>query len=156
MSETVDPADASSALSIDASQTNVVNAVRRDRLRAELFEQATGERRFGRFLVRGTLGRGGMGTVLEAVDTTLDRPVALKLLHPKLARRHGSRLLREAQLLAKISHPNVVLVYEAGEAEERLFIAMELVRGQTLREWQGAPPRTRTASSTVTSSPAIA
>jgi tetratricopeptide (TPR) repeat protein len=134
------PSDAPSELSIDASQVDVLNAMRRDRLRAQLFEDTARERRFGRFLVRGELGHGGMGTVLDAVDTTLHRPVALKLLHPNLAARQGARLLREAQLLAKISHPNVVVVYEAGQADERLFIAMELVRGQTLREWQRMRP----------------
>jgi tetratricopeptide (TPR) repeat protein len=142
MSESTDPTDptesteALSMPSVDVSSPDVINAMRRDRLRAELFEAAPKERRIGHFMVRRTLGRGGMGTVLEADDTTLDRAVALKLLRPKLAARHGARLLREARLLAKISHPNVVLVHEAGEADGRLFIAMELVRGQTLRQWQ--------------------
>ena len=55
--------------------------------------------------------------------------------------RHGRRLLREAQALARLSHPNVVQVYEVGEVGGRLFIAMELIRGQTLRQWQRQEPR---------------
>src|SRR5690606_21171143 len=94
-----------------------------------------------RFVLRGPLGRGGMGTVLEAYDASLDREVALKVLHPTLARPHARRLVREARALAKLSHPNVVQVYDVGEAEGRTFIAMELVRGQTLREWQERLPR---------------
>ena len=141
--ESVESRGALSAPSVDASAPELINAVRRDRLRAELFDAPTKERRIGHFAVTGLLGRGGMGTVLEAVDTTLDRPVALKLLRPKLAARHGARLLREARLLAKISHPNVVLVHEAGDADGRMFIAMELVRGQTLRQWQRTRPAWR-------------
>jgi tetratricopeptide (TPR) repeat protein len=94
---------------------------------------------FGRFEIRDVLGSGGMGTVFEARDPTLDRVVALKLLHPELATRSERHVLREAQSLAKLSHPNVVQVFEAGIAEDRPFIAMELVRGKTLAQWQGSP-----------------
>lgn len=94
------------------------------------------QRRLGRFLVRGILGRGGMGTVLEAFDETLARTVALKLLHGHLDEYRKDRLLREAQALAQLSHPNVVQVYEVGMVEDQMFIAMELVEGETLREWQ--------------------
>jgi tetratricopeptide (TPR) repeat protein len=95
--------------------------------------------RIGHFEIRDVLGTGGMGTVFEARDLTLDRAVALKLLHPDLAARSERRVLREAQALAKLSHPNVVQVFEAGIAEGRPFIAMELVRGQTLAHWQASP-----------------
>ncbi|MEM6294356.1 MAG: serine/threonine-protein kinase [Myxococcota bacterium] len=91
---------------------------------------------FGRFTVEGELGRGGMATVLRARDETLDREVALKLLHLDLDTRHEQRLLREAKALARLSHPNVVQVYEVGEHEGQPYIAMELVRGQTLAAWQ--------------------
>ncbi len=91
--------------------------------------------RIGRFIVLGSLGRGGMGVVVRAYDPTLDRQVAIKLLHTNLQERQHRRLLREAQSLARLSHPNVVQVYEVGEYEHRLFIAMELVPGQTLFEW---------------------
>ncbi|MEM9461963.1 MAG: serine/threonine-protein kinase [Myxococcota bacterium] len=90
----------------------------------------------GRFQVQGVLGSGGMGTVLRAYDDTLGRTVALKLLHHRHDARREQRLLREAQALARLSHPNVVQVYEMGMVEDQLFIAMELVPGQTLRRWQ--------------------
>lgn len=93
--------------------------------------------KLGHFEVRGVLGKGAMGTVLEAYDPTLDRSVALKLLHD--ADRDDQRLLREAQALARLSHPNVVQVYEVGRFEERLFVAMELVEGQSLAQWQRSP-----------------
>jgi len=106
-------------------------------LDAELGERIG--QRIGRFEIRDVLGTGGMATVFEARDPTLDRAVALKLLHPDLAVRAERRVLREAQALAKLSHPNVVQVFEAGIAEGRPFIAMELVRGQTLAHWQAVP-----------------
>ncbi|MEM7159557.1 MAG: tetratricopeptide repeat protein [Myxococcota bacterium] len=95
---------------------------------------------FGRFEIRGRLGRGGMGEVLEAFDPNLDRPIALKVLHPGTSKRHGRRLVREAKALAKLSHPNVVQVYEVGEIDDQTFVAMELVRGQTLQQWQAERP----------------
>jgi predicted ATPase/predicted Ser/Thr protein kinase len=83
------------------------------------------------------LGQGAMGVVYEAVDTRLGREVALKLLLPHLLPAASSkpRLFREARALAKISHPNVVAVYDVGESEGVVFIAMELIRGVTLRQW---------------------
>jgi len=98
--------------------------------------QALVRRRLGRFSVLGVLGRGAMGTVLEAYDDTLARTVALKLLHGRVDELRRDRLLREAQALAQLSHPNVVQVYEVGLVEDQMFIAMELVEGQTLRKWQ--------------------
>ena len=102
-------------------------------------------RRLGRFLVLGLLGSGGMGVVVEAHDDTLDRNVALKLLDPFLARYSERRLLREAQALARLSHPNIVQIYDVGELEGQTFIAMELVRGHTLRRWARERPKWRTA-----------
>jgi tetratricopeptide (TPR) repeat protein/predicted Ser/Thr protein kinase len=86
----------------------------------------------GRYVVEALLGRGGMGTVYLARDKTLGRDVALKL------HRAGSgkdRLHREAVAMAKLAHPNVVTVYEIGELEDRMYVAMEYVRGTTLRGW---------------------
>ncbi len=97
-------------------------------------------RHMGRFLVLGLLGRGGMGVVVEAHDETLDRNVALKLLNASGARRSEARLLREAQALARLSHPNVVQVYDIGAINGQTFIAMELVRGRTLRAWARERP----------------
>ncbi len=95
--------------------------------------------RFGHYHVLKRLGAGAMGTVVEAYDETLDRRVAIKLLHERQSGRQEKRLLREAQALARLSHPNVVQVYEVGEAAGHLFIAMELVEGETLDQWQTQP-----------------
>ena len=92
--------------------------------------------RFKQYVVLGTLGRGGMGVVLEAFDKSLDRKVAIKLLHRDLGGAHSQRLLREAKALARLSHPNVVQVHEVDEVEGQAYVAMELVEGQTLQEWQ--------------------
>lgn len=104
----------------------------------------TFERSLGRYQIVRELGRGGMGVVLEAYDPVLDRRVALKILSRELQTRQAQRQLREAQALARLSHPNVVAVYEVGVYEEglaegRSFIAMELVEGQSLREWHREP-----------------
>lgn len=98
---------------------------------------------FGRFEVRGELGRGGMSTVYEAYDPELGRLVALKVLRHDLAARHGERLRREARALAKLSHVNVVQVFEVGKLDGLTFLVMELVPGQTLRRWQEEGPRSR-------------
>lgn len=91
------------------------------------------------------LGQGGMGVVVEAHDEVLDRSVALKLLYATAVRRSEVRLLREAQALARLSHPNVVQVYDIGEIDGQTFIAMELVRGRTLRAWGSEPQPWRVA-----------
>jgi len=92
-----------------------------------------------RFTLLGKLGSGGMGVVYAAHDPELDRKVALKVLLP--AREGGpnaagrARLLREAQALARLSHPNVVAVHDVGTFEDDVWIAMEFVAGQTLDAW---------------------
>jgi serine/threonine protein kinase len=93
-------------------------------------------KRIGRFQIKAVLGAGGMSTVYRAYDPRLDRDVALKLLNSEFAKDHASRLGREAKALARLSHPNVVQLYEVGEAEGAVFIVMELVEGQTLRRWR--------------------
>jgi len=98
----------------------------------------------GRYQLTGVLGRGGMGVVVAAYDTDLDRPVALKLLHAGAALDSSvaaARIEREAQAMAKLSHPHVVTVYEVNRTGPRPFIAMELVAGVTLREWRDAAVR---------------
>lgn len=93
--------------------------------------------RVGRFVVQRQLDEGGMGLIFRAHDEELDRAVALKILRAQQS--EGSigraRLIREAQALAKLSHPNVVTVYEVGEWRGHVFVAMELVEGRTLRGW---------------------
>ncbi|MEM6294015.1 MAG: serine/threonine-protein kinase [Myxococcota bacterium] len=96
----------------------------------------------GRFTVLGRLGAGGMGEVLTAYDERLDRRVAVKVVHRgSLGTLAQERMLREAQALAKVSHPNVVAVHEVGEHDGDLYIAMELIEGQTLAAWVDAQPR---------------
>ena len=101
----------------------------------------------GRFRVVGRIGHGGMGVVVRAHDPELDRHVAIKLLRPEL-RASGSagsigpaRLLREAQAMARINDPNVITVHEVGTVGDQVFIAMELVEGQTLADWMRAAKR---------------
>jgi YVTN family beta-propeller protein len=93
----------------------------------------------GIYEVQARIGRGGMGEVYLARDTRLGRPVALKLLPERLAQdeRFRDRLLRESRLAASLDHPNVVPVYDAGEADGRLFIAMRFVDGVDLRQLLG-------------------
>jgi len=89
-----------------------------------------------RYKVLGELGRGGMGIVYKAQDTVLDRPVALKVL-PEALRENAQALqnfLREAKSAAKLNHPNIVTVYDAGEQDGRYYIAMEYVDGTTLKD----------------------
>jgi tetratricopeptide (TPR) repeat protein len=99
----------------------------------------------GRFQIKGLLGRGGMGVVYEALDLTLRRKVALKLLRAGAIEgpEHRRRFLREARAAAAVNHPNIVTVFEAGEVDGDVFIAMELVDGADARAWRAARPRTR-------------
>src|SRR6185503_16244889 len=98
--------------------------------------------KIGRFVVDGTLGKGGMGIVLAAHDPDLDRQVAIKLLHADGGDSVGrARLMREAQAMARLRHPNVVTVHEAGTHDGRLYVAMEPVPGGTLRRWMDEHPR---------------
>ena len=105
----------------------------------------------GRYVILNLVGRGGMGEVYAAFDPQLDRKVALKLLHE--ATSHGAaartareRLLREAKAIARLSHPNVVVVHDAGAIDDpvhgdRVFLAMEFIEGETLATWLDATPR---------------
>ena len=99
--------------------------------------------RLGRFVLLRQLGAGGMGSVFAAYDEQLDRKVALKLLRqPSTVQGdQRTRILREAQAMARVSHPNVVHVYDVGEVHGRIFIAMEFIDGSTLTTWQAAQPR---------------
>jgi tetratricopeptide (TPR) repeat protein len=91
----------------------------------------------GRFMVLGLVGRGGMGEVYAAYDPELDRKVAVKVVRPRVSRSgdERGRLMREAQAIAKLSHPNVVVVYDVGTIGKRVFIAMEFVEGVTIGGW---------------------
>ena len=96
--------------------------------------------RIGRFTVLEQLGAGGMGLVFAAIDPELGRKVAIKLLSPRLAVSGKSelahaRLLREAQAMARLAHPNVVTVHEVGTHGDLVYIAMEFIVGVTLKQW---------------------
>jgi class 3 adenylate cyclase/predicted Ser/Thr protein kinase len=103
-----------------------------------------GGARIGRYRVLREVGAGSMGRVYAAEDPDLGREVALKVLRsPEGADREGrrARLLREARAMARLAHPNVITVYEVAEADEQIFIAMELVHGATLGRWLRDAPR---------------
>ncbi len=91
----------------------------------------------GRYLVLDRIGIGGMGTVYSAYDNHLARNVALKLVRASHANSNEAHqaLLREAQAMAKLNHPNVCAVYDTGSAFEQMYLVMELVEGTTLRQW---------------------
>ncbi len=99
----------------------------------------------GRYIILGVLGRGGMGEVYAAYDPELNRKIAIKLLRARAdaATAGGrTRLLREAQAIARLSHPNVVVVYDVGTFQDTVFIAMEFVEGHTLGYWLQFKQRT--------------
>ena len=105
----------------------------RDDVLEALFDEPRDPRRFGRFVLLDRVGAGAMGTVYAAYDPRLDRRIALKLLkHTDDAAR--KQHTREARALARLDHPGVVRVHDAGEHDERLYVAMEFVEGSTLRD----------------------
>ncbi len=120
------------------------DSVEAQRLRAalqkRLFERGEALPTIGRFDVRAPLGRGGMGVVYRAHDPDLDREVALKLVRTRAessttAEQARARMLREAKVLARLQHPNVVTIHEVGVFEEEVFVAMELLGGGDLSQW---------------------
>ncbi len=101
--------------------------------------------RIGKYLVLDILGQGAMGLVVRAFDPSLARTIALKIVHPHRvgAREEAAkaRLVAEARALARVSHPNVVAVYEVGTLDALVFVAMELVVGVDLSTWLRSRPR---------------
>jgi hypothetical protein len=91
---------------------------------------------FGGYRIEAVAGRGGMGVVYRATDLSLSRPVALKLIAPELARDPAfrERFLREPRMAASLDHPGVVPIYEAGERDGQLYLAMRWVEGSDLRQ----------------------
>jgi tetratricopeptide (TPR) repeat protein len=127
--------DATAATKREGSVRTVVDAETPDREEDRLSRGTL----VGRYVVMHTLGAGGMGVVYSAFDPELDRKVAIKLLQalPGGSESGGQTwLLREAQAMARLAHPNVVAVYDVGEMPgDRVFLAMELVEGVSLRAW---------------------
>lgn len=97
----------------------------------------------GRYRVLERIGQGGMGEVLRAFDPELGRNVAIKLVRGRAAADNAEQqvLVAEARTLAALSHPNIVQVYDAGAHDGQVFLAMELVEGQTLHQWLSREPR---------------
>jgi serine/threonine-protein kinase len=122
----------------DATGATVVDTPRK---RSPPVARAPSTTRLGHFQLLEPLGSGGMGTVYSAYDLRLDRKVAIKVLSKKSTghedeHQRQQRMLREAQVMAKLSHPNVVPVYEVGVDQDTVFIAMEYIAGQTLGDWR--------------------
>jgi tRNA A-37 threonylcarbamoyl transferase component Bud32 len=128
-----------------AACRTLVAHVARSASQAPAEASAAPGRTVGRYVLLRYLGSGASATVYAAYDPTLDRQVALKLL--RVAGDEAAfaacqrRLSREARALGRLAHPNVVTVYDAGEVDGDVFIAMELVEGPTLREWLAEAPR---------------
>ena len=102
--------------------------------------------RVGRYVIEEAIGAGGMGIVYAATDSELHRRVAIKFLrrsgHGGMSTAGRERLMREARLLASLSHPNVLTVFDVGTHDDNVFIAMELVKGGSLSSWTRRAPRT--------------
>jgi serine/threonine protein kinase/Tol biopolymer transport system component len=97
----------------------------------------------GQYLVEGVLGHGGMGVVHRALDTRLNRPVAVKFLFDDLADTAARRRFqREAQTASSLNHPHILTVYDAGEFEGRQYLVTEFIDGGTLKNWARAEKRT--------------
>jgi predicted Ser/Thr protein kinase len=128
---------------LDEAAPNSEEEVALARAREQLVGRSPDRVRVGRYRIVDRLGAGGMGVVYSAHDDELGRPVAVKVLRAEVgaSAEHRQRLVREAQAMARLSHPNVVHVYEIGHHERSIFIAMELVRGVTLRRWLDAKHR---------------
>lgn len=110
------------------------------RLERALAGSVSGVERIDRYILLGEVGRGGMGRVFRAFDPRLERTVAVKLLRSERRdARDRQQLIVEAQTLAKLSHPNLVTVFDAGEANGVVFLAMEYLEGETLAEWLATP-----------------
>lgn len=98
----------------------------------------------GRYMIVEELARGGMGIVYVAYDPELDRKVALKCLLPRAGTggtQATARLQREARTMARLTHPSIVTIHDVGVSDGRVYLAMELIVGQTLDEWLAAAPR---------------
>jgi tetratricopeptide (TPR) repeat protein len=123
-------------LSFDYHYKDVAGRIEQLKTQVDAQSAAPPEATPGRYQVQSELGRGGMGVVYLARDTVLERDVAYKVL-PEQLRGNANALrsfLREAKAAAKLNHPNIVTVFDAGESEHGCYLAMELVEGTTLKD----------------------
>jgi len=105
-------------------------------------EQTLIGQRLGVYDVQAQIGAGGMGVVYRALDTSLNRPVAIKLLFEELATPEARRRFqREAQTASSLNHPHILTVHAAGELDGRQYLVTEFVDGGTLRDWMRDSPR---------------
>ncbi len=120
------------------------NLQTRQQVAAKLFDEPELPGKIGRFTVIRELGRGGTGIVYIAYDEQLDRKIAVKLLNNERpddsSGSANARLLREAQAMARVSHPNIAAVHEVGMFHGQIYVAMEFVHGQTLGAWHRKGP----------------
>jgi tRNA A-37 threonylcarbamoyl transferase component Bud32 len=124
---------------------NVEDRRVKDLVKGRLFRSKARPVKIGRFTVLDRLGEGGMGIVYTAYDDQLDRKVAVKVLRGEATRQDEigkTRLLREAQAMARLSHSNIVTVHEVGDLGDQVFIAMEFIRGTSLDVWLRGQPKT--------------
>jgi serine/threonine protein kinase len=116
--------------------------VARHRIHKELFGSVRDTLQVGRYKIEEPLGSGAMGAVYRAEDPELCRSLAVKMIRrADVGEAMRARFIREARALARLNHPNVVTIHDVGEHERQTFIAMEYVRGKTLREWLCAERR---------------
>ncbi|MCB9703819.1 MAG: serine/threonine protein kinase [Myxococcales bacterium] len=122
---------------IDAPHEEGLARTHPDESSGQLARPSLAAARIGRFQILHEIGAGGMGVVYAAYDETLDRRVAIKLLigTDALTSKAGQRLRREAQAMARISHPNVVQIYDVGEHRGQIYVAMEYIEGTELSRW---------------------
>jgi eukaryotic-like serine/threonine-protein kinase len=115
-------------VSVDRHARTGVDAVASDPMNGRLLD--------GRYRIHSRIARGGMASVYEATDIRLDRTVAVKVMHPGLGDddEFAARFVREARAAARLSHPNVVSVYDQGDEDGTVYLAMECVSGHTLRD----------------------
>ena len=130
-------------LSSPFSEDGVEAAAIRRRVAEQLFGEVSPPVQIGRYEILSRIGAGGMGVVYAGRDPELDRQVALKVVTHRRSEDPRSRelMLEEARALARLSHPNVVQIHEVGEHQGAIFLALELVEGETLASWQRHPGR---------------
>ncbi len=128
----VERSESDATATVDGVDATIVDPAERDAAYGAPSSPPT----IGRYVVLERLGAGAMAFVLAAYDGELDRTVALKLVHPRATSLNSRpRLLKEAQSLAQLAHPNVVTIFDVGTHGDQVYLAMELVRGGTLKSW---------------------